>query len=329
MTTALSPGNDPLVPITMREVTGTEVAAPGSDEWLRLITPSKVAAIVGVSRWESPYGLWMRMKGRVPAEPPQDKFAVGHAWEPSARELWKLDGRNHGWRISSKGVQYVVEGLPFPAAVTLDRRASTRGRGPKYRRVVEFKITGSYEDWGDDYSDNAPADYLVQVLMQMAFTGWTHNDGHLMVLGPTVHKRHIYPVLWRPDLVGQILRTCSLFYRSLDSDTPPPLDDHKATYECVRALHPGIERGKVEDVPPDVVTQLRNVKGLLKDSEERERGLKTRLLDAMGDAQYARVGSTIVADRRNGTKGVVALVVNKKPFDLVDAGSTTNEGETA
>lgn len=312
------------------EVTGDEIAQPGSDEWLRLITPSKVAAIVGVSRWESAYGLWMRMTGRIPEQPPQDKFAVGHAWEPSARELWKLDGRNHGWRISSKGVQYVTNEFGFPAAATLDRRASLRGRGPKYRRVVEFKITGSYEDWGDDYTDNAPADYLVQVLMQMAMTGWIHNPGHLMVMGPTIHKRHIYEVEWRPDLVDSFMHTCRLFHQSLASNTPPPLDDHKATYECVRLLHPTIERGVVADVSPGNITQLRAAKEQAKDAEVWERTQKTILLDAMGGAQYARIGDTIVADRRNGSHGSVALVVNKKPFTnpQVATVATTNEGDS-
>lgn len=314
------------------EVKGDQIAQPGSEEWLRLITPSKVAAIVGVSRWESAYSLWMRMKGRIPDEAEQDKFQVGHAWEPTARELWKLDGRNHGWRISTKGVQYVTEEFGFPAAATLDRRATRGGGRHAHRRVVEFKITGSFEDWGDDYTDNAPADYLVQVLMQMAITGWTEHPGHLMVIGPTVHKRHIYEVEWRPDLVDQFVRTCSLFYRSLAANEPPPLDNHKATYQCVRALHPSITRGKTVDVRAGTVTQLRAAKAQAKDTEEWELEHKIALLDQMKDAQYARIGDTIVADRRNGTKGSVALVVNKKPFTpppLTDDDETpTTPGET-
>jgi hypothetical protein len=66
---------------------------PGSPEWLRAITPSKVAAILGVSRWESPYSLWHRMKGTVPPEGPKDIFQIGHDYEPAAATRWEAVAR--------------------------------------------------------------------------------------------------------------------------------------------------------------------------------------------------------------------------------------------
>lgn len=307
---------------------------PGSPEWLESISPSKVAAIAGKSRYESPYSLWHRMKGFIDPEEPRDEFATGHAWELSARELWKLDGRNHGWRIGTAGRQYVVPRhvFGFPALVTLDRMAS---RGT-WRRNVQIKTTGSLEDWGDEYTDEAPADYLIQVLMEMGFvaaaTGndtWTRNEGHLFVLGPRIRQRHLYVVPWRQGVFDNLVDRCRDFYASLQQDAPPPLDTHKATYECVRYLHPDITRGASVKIPHGLVTEYRAANQAVKDDTEWLRGLKTRVLDVMGNAQYAQVGDTTVADRRNHASGSVALVVNNKPFVHPGTEASEPEGKSA
>ena len=42
---------------------------PGSASWLRQVTASKVAAILGVSPWHSPLSMWRLMKGLDEPEP--------------------------------------------------------------------------------------------------------------------------------------------------------------------------------------------------------------------------------------------------------------------
>ena len=46
----------------------TNPPTPGSDEWLRRVTASKVPAILGVSRFKSQYTLWHEMAGLVDVE---------------------------------------------------------------------------------------------------------------------------------------------------------------------------------------------------------------------------------------------------------------------
>ena len=54
---------------------------PGSREWHRLITASKVPAILGLSPWQSPYSLWMQMSGRIDATPETTTTRRGHYLE--------------------------------------------------------------------------------------------------------------------------------------------------------------------------------------------------------------------------------------------------------
>lgn len=278
--------------------------APGSPEWSTVITPSKVPAILGISRWESPYRLWHRMKGLVDREPPKEIFDIGHDFEAAAANRWRR--RNPGWRLSPGEVQYVQTGLYFPSVATIDRRA-TRGRA---HRVVEFKTARDLSEWGDDFTGECPEDYAAQVMAQMMFTGHTKHSGHLLVLGP-FFEEHIYEIEFDVDTAEWIWDGCREFWQSLASDTPPPLDDTVATYECVRALHPDID-GSTVQVSLDLAVDLHDANAESKSAEQRVRGLKTRLLAEMGTAAHAVAGDIKVANRQPHARGGVALALAKK-----------------
>lgn len=284
---------------------------PGSPEHSRIITPSKVAAIIGESRWESPFRLWMRMKGLVPPEPPKDAFDIGHDYEPAAANRWRR--RNTGWDISTAEVQFHVPAghFPFPAMATIDRRAS---RGA-WRRIVEFKMARDLSDldrWGDDLSGDCPEDYQAQVIAQRLFVAaaqpslkWLPQS-HLFVLGPYANERQ-YDIDYDPSVAAWIIDECAAFYKSLSGDTPPDLDDQPATYECLKALHPDIEAGEDVAIDPALALDYLEAGAAEKDAKQYALGMKNQLLDAMKNAQYARVGDVTIADRRSNGKGGVAL----------------------
>ncbi len=284
--------------------------APGSDAWRQCITPSKVAAILGESRWESPYRLWHRMKGLVDPEPPKDIFAVGHAFELALAELWK--GERPGWKLSPGEVQIVLPAskFGFPAICTLDRRAS---RGSS-RRVVEFKIARELADldkWGAELTDDCPPDYWVQVQTQMLFSGMNTLPGNLMVCGPFWNYR-IYEIEHSSYAFDEIVEKCQAFYASLSSDEAPDLDDSVPTYECVRQLHPDIDGSTVE-IGLELAVAVHDANARHKAAEQELRGLKTQLLDQMGNAKYAQIaGGVKVADRRPHAKGGIALNLARK-----------------
>jgi predicted phage-related endonuclease len=287
---------------------------PGSPEHLAMISPSKVGAIMGLSRWESPYSLWCRMKGLLPDEEPKDYYDLGHDVEPFAANRWRR--RNPGWRLSPGEVQFIVdpEHFGFPAMATLDRRG-VRGRS---RRVVEFKMARDQNDsdkWGDDLSGDLPADYWTQVLVSMLFTGWTDLPGQLLAIGPRLGDERIYEVAYDADAKQEamfIISECREFYASLQGDTPPELNSHAATYETVRKLHPDIEQGALVEIAPELAEEYLTATADLKSQESAARFAKTRVLDAMKNAQYARCNGETIARRQAGSRGAVALYVAKK-----------------
>lgn len=282
---------------------------PGSREWLAVVTASKVAAIAGVSRWESPYSLWHRMAGHLPPEEPKDEFTVGHAFEPALAEMWKE--ANPGWRISAGEVQHRTDRFGFPAAATLDRRAS-RGRA---RRVVEFKTARSLEDWGDDFTDVCPDDYVCQVIWQQGLTGWTKYPAHLMVMG-SFFRFHTYEIQFDQGVFDVLVDRARAFWQSINDGIEPPLDDTVHTYECVRALHPLIEERKAT-IPTRLGRDYLAAVQARKDAVATEQGFKSQVLHLMDTAAEAVIDDgTSIAKRTPGKGNSVVLRSTTKQTTL-------------
>ncbi|RRQ26281.1 hypothetical protein DK926_18715 [Rhodococcus sp. Eu-32] len=279
---------------------------PGSPEWTRTITASKIPGILGISRWTSQYALWHQMAGNVVehvSEAKQENYDYGHAVELAAAEFWKY--RNPGWRVSRGEVQFTRDELPFPNAATIDRRGS-RGRA---RRIVEVKTARSLEEWGDDGSGNAPADYVAQVIWQQFITGW-HVPADI-VLWPQYGMPRIYTIEYDSRIADVVVEKAHAWHRSLVDGIEPDLDDTVATYETVKQLHPDIDGSTVE-IDADLALQYLGWNQELKQATKTMTGLKSRLLDAMGDAQYATCNGEKIADRRPTRGDSVALYANTK-----------------
>ena len=275
---------------------------PGGDGHSAVISPSKVASICGVSRWESEYTLWHRMKGLCPPEPPKDLFDVGMAFEPALAQLWKI--QNPGWRLSRGEVQYHSDAFGFPVCATLDRRAAKHFK----QKVVEFKIAHHTDEWGDPGLDgDCPADYALQVIALQTFSGLT-DPADLLVMGP-FFRHFTYVVSFDTKVSDWMVSNCQRFWDSLSLETPPALDDSVSTYYAVRAMHPDIDQGVRTEVPESLYADIKDTRANLKDAETHHRGYTTKFLDAMGNAQYATVNGEVVADRRPHARGGVSLVV--------------------
>ena len=80
--------------MTSREVTAP--AAPGSEEWVNLITGSKIAAIMGTSRWATRYTLWHEMKRGEARHGNEDIFRVGHSFELALADLYLREREANG-----------------------------------------------------------------------------------------------------------------------------------------------------------------------------------------------------------------------------------------
>ena len=282
----------------------TNPPPPGSPEWRKLITPSKIPIILGVSRFKSQFALWHEMAGNIEPDPPKgDHIAWGHDAEDSLVKWWKR--HNPGWRTNAGEIAYTNPYLPFPNLATLDRRA-VRGRA---YRIIECKTARDLNDWGrPGEEDSAPTDYSTQVLSQMGISGIHAAD--IPVLGgygaPEIHT-----VPWDAELWEMIIPRLTEWHESIEAGEPPELSDSVADYQALRGLHPEIEQGATFEVEEKQAHAYLDAVHALDAAKKEAQWQKNQLMQAMGTAQKATFGTATIATRQAARSGP-ALVANKK-----------------
>lgn len=148
------------------------VIRPNSQrEWLmareRGIGASEVAAVIGISPWQTPFSLWLLKTGQIPPIEETQAMKMGKLLEPVIAQLWE---EATGWKIvkaSAKDIIYQDPEHPW-RLVTPDRFAYEIDpeTGKKSKCLLEFKATSQ------DFDPNElPSYYVAQCQYQMHVTG--------------------------------------------------------------------------------------------------------------------------------------------------------------
>lgn len=270
---------------------------PGSPEWLKTVSASKVAAILGVSPWESPRSLWHLMRGDLPPQAQNAAMSRGQYLEAGVLAWW----RDQHPEVTDLTEQHYATRADMPwAAATLDALAQdTHGN----TIVVEVKTAARADEWGEPGSDEIPAYYAAQVLWQLAMVPDAAFACCAVLLGPGLELRE-YVIQRDPDLIEAIVGRCKAFFDSLSADVPPDLDDSLATFEAIRALHPDIDAGECVELSLAQAGEFLDAGDAAKAAVTRERAAKTVVLDALGKAQYGTHEGLRVARRQPSRNGV-------------------------
>lgn len=296
---------------------------PGTPEWRKIITASKVPAILGISRFQSQFSLWHEMHGDVdPEVKDPDRMQWGHIAEASLAAWWaykhpgaKLNPRRSG----SYEIAYTNDALPFENIATLDRRGFFPTASPGQRfHIVECKTAMTFDDWGrPGEPDSIPADYYSQVMFQMGVSGI--HRASAVVLGP-YGEPEIHDVVFRQDEFDAIVDRCVHWQASLEMGLAPQLDQSVSTYETVRGLHPDIDRDAVVQVDAaQAVSLLDRITGVDR-AEAEARAAKIEAMELMGKARLLKCGDVKVADRRSKLGGKPYVQFDKKA-DLSEVAS--------
>lgn len=257
---------------------------PGSPEWCREVTASKVSAILGLSPWTSRFTVWHELAGQLPHDDLQTvNQARGHYLEEAVAQWFVDEYRVHlrpgrCWR--SKVYPWMV--------VSPDRLVVAHRNGRKPVSVVEIKTAADYGDWGPDGSDDVPPHYRTQVIVQLDALGLP--VGYLAALLPRLALR-AYRINYDPEEAAWIREQVTEFMATLPggpNEQVPDIDESDSTYETVRRLHPEIEDREVE-VPEELGRRLLDSVDMAKAADSALVGVKSEVAVLMGTAQRAVV----------------------------------------
>lgn len=268
---------------------------PGSPEWVCEMTASKVAAVLGLSPWESRFSLWYRMAGALPEEAQTAQQERGHYLE-GAVATWLAD--QYGLTMTAGGCWRNRE-RPWQVA-SPDRRVVTpRGTEFQLQAVAEVKTAAKWEEWGPDGSDEIPPYYRAQAVWQCDTLGVPRC--YVGVLLPYLELRG-YVIEPSPGEIEYVREECRTFLDTLAAGDPPDVDKHSATWSALRALHPDIVDEECP-VPPELAGDYARAVLALRAAEDEHTLRRSQLAEHMGRSRLAVYDERKLAYRKPASNG--------------------------
>lgn len=263
------------------------------EQWLadrrKGIGGSDIGVILGLNPKKTPYQLWAEKTGRVDGSVDNNFTRAGVKMEPMVADWFhEATGyllENPGNHVSRHAIHDFVIGTP-------DRKVMDTTH--QQEAVLEIKTTGKQID-----QDNPPMPWFCQVnwyagiFKSHNITGYDIN--HLAWFERITCAFYRLEYDYDPTFVDFMINKAGEFWTNhIQADTPPP----PINGADVAALYRYHQPGKIilaTDELQNQITDLKNLKRMIKEQEEAEKKLMDMIQIVMGDAESIFVdGSPVV-----------------------------------
>lgn len=264
---------------------------------------SDMAVVLGLSKWKTPYQLWLEKTKRERDNSDSLQMRFGsYAEQFVANEYTQATGRQ---------VQRYTPLLQHPTAPLIghvDRlvipdgaKRAAHQREIRTDRLLECKTASAYavsgDEWGEPGTDAVPDYYLTQIAAYQALTGCQWAD--LAVLFGN-QSFAVYTLSRDLELEGMLLEEASRWWRDhVIADVPP---DPQSELEA-RQRWASHRPGKVAEIDADTELLLREyarTKQELKRLQDREKTLRDGIIPALKDAEIIeRAGLKLATFKAN------------------------------
>ena len=292
--------------MTAEPLTLTDVDAAFHAERRTGIGGGDAAALVGLSRYGSPYSVWARLVGLLHPTPETPRQTIGHELEPVIARLFH---RETGLYVAGE-------------------QASVRHRRARWARgfvdgfVFEYEwdrdsdldgCLGGFEAKTDGrfgWPDGVPVNYQAQAQWYMLITGQPRWWFGVLFAG---FRFEVFVLdADRADQGLLARRAGQLWHRHVLTGEPPPVDGSDATADTLRQLYPEHVAGEtvaVDDLV-DVITERFDLKEDAKRIKDRLAVIDNTLKEAIGDAATATVGDVPIFTYRSHERAAYTVAAS-------------------
>lgn len=251
---------------------------------------SDIAAIVGLSKFKTPYDVWLSKQPGAPIEDERDK-----PWLYWGAVLEDMVAKEYALRTGAK-IQRVNAQLVHPdhhfALANIDRavvnpeiRGNVRWLDGRLTtdRILECKTANGFAAsvWGADGTDQVPDAYLCQTQWYMGITGARYADLAVLI-GGSDYRRFTIEV--DAELFADLLTEAAAFWRLVEAGIAPDpqtvADAQNRWPQHLKAKTTMATAGAAR-----AVQELADIKERMADLKEREDALKLTIMAEMQDAE--------------------------------------------
>lgn len=254
------------------------------ETWLaerrRGIGGSDAAAVVGLSKYRTPFEVYQDKRGEIPPIDDNESMLWGRVLEPVIRQQYaERTGRT----------------VLMPETILRHPRhefmlANLDGFTDD-KRVVEIKTARTAQGWGEPGSDEVPQEYLLQTQHYMAVTGFVVADVAVLIGGSDFR---LYEVPADAELQEMLIDAEAEFWKRIVDGNPP----EPVSLADIRARFGSYSTAGAVEASPDVVAAVETLKALKeqhKALEASEDTAKAIIMGALGDKDtLVSQGATLV-----------------------------------
>lgn len=305
--------------------------------WLRQrrlgVGASDVAGILGLSKWASPYSVWLSKITDVPDEQNDDTEFGRRAermvldWFEDKTGLYALNRGQMVHHPEHPKFFATVDALAFEHLFrTIDVHHDFLDPSDAIALVEAKTTTDSAAEWEREI----PIYYRVQVTWAM----WCAGLDHAFI--PTLHRFsgqfRLYEIALDPTDVEFIVPRVTAFWQDhvLTGD-PPPVDAHPATTEALKQRWPTPEGSlDADERARELVARYRTAQATTKLAEETEQRIGNELRALLGDSEALVDGidvkghpNVIASWRASETRRLDAAALRAAHPELADEFTTT------
>lgn len=269
---------------------------------------SDAAPALGMSRFRTPYGLWLEKRGLAAPLIESEPMKWGKLLEDAvAREAARqLGGRarkppREEYRHPEHSWMYAHPDRLFVPSV---RQRADAPQGLECKTANTF--LGS--DFGEPGTDQVPDDYLLQCLHYLAVTGW--GVWHLAVLIGG-QRFALYKVERDEEAIADLIRAEARFWRRVETGDAPEIDGSPEAGEyLMRRFRDTGTEVEMTDELEELALQYDRLRTAIKAGEAEQETVGNRIRAALGDNARARRGNvrvswSTVTQRRLDTKALI------------------------
>lgn len=250
---------------------------------------SDVAAVLGLSRWKTPFQLWQEKTNRIPDPEEETEFQhFGNILEQVVADEF--------CRRTGKKVQKRNKLFKHPEHPELIANIDRYVVGEK--AILECKTSSAFKlsDWGESGTDEIPEYYMCQVQHYMHVTGYSKTYLAVLIGG---NQYRYYVIDYDKELAEYLAERCIEFWKNhVLADMPPMVTET----DDLASIYPGVagEICNADDDTLRIVNEYSIAKEKEKQLKKEIETLSFNLKMLLGNAEFLvdEQGKTIMTYKK-------------------------------
>lgn len=260
------------------------------------------AVVMGLSRYKTPYELWLEKTGRQEeaAILTDDRLHLRHAHEETISREYM---RRRGVKLRRVNQTIFHKRLPFMLC-NLDRVIIGQSK------IIECKSASGYmrAHWGENGTDEAPIEYLLQVQHQMACAEYEDSDIAALI---DIDDYRIYATPRNEKIIQKIEDACEKFWIDhVLADIPPA----PTTRGDLKLMYP-INNGNFIEADSNtllLLNDLQNIKQNIKGLETDKEKIEKEIIEIIAANDGIKDGDKLLATFQANKAGNRTLLIKKR-----------------